>query len=196
MQDKVRQLFTESIQTQIAAGDTLAGVLEQSALMIVQTLLTGNKVICCGYQSCFTLSTHFANLLINHFETERPCLPAITLNSDLNSMSTVARDVNHAEHFSRQVRALANPGDLLLAFSLTGNEAPVVAAIESALTKDLAIIAFNGEEGHDISGLLGNNDIEVKVPSKRPARIMEGHLFHIHLLAELIDETLFPQQEA
>jgi DnaA initiator-associating protein len=106
-------------------------------------------------------------------------------------VDTVATDT-----FSRQVRAYGNAGDLLIVITITGNEKEVISAVEAALTKDMQVIVLSGNDGGELAGLLGPNDVEVRVPSKRPSRIVESHLFNIHCLSELIDLSLFPQEES
>ena len=194
MQESIKTIFTESIQAQIAAGEVLPQTLEASAITIVQSLINGNKVICCGELSCNMLAEHFAGLLVNHNETERPCLPAISLSQNHVHLDMHSND-HEQDKFSRQVRAFAQQGDLLVIFAIDGNEKSIVAAVEAALTKDMKVIALVGDEGGELSGLLGPNDVEVLTPSKRPSRILESHLFNIHCLSQLIDNTLFPQDE-
>ncbi|ATC93328.1 SIS domain-containing protein [Pseudoalteromonas tunicata] len=194
MQEIVKEIYTESIQAQIAAGEVLPGALETAAFTVAQSLINGNKLLCCGASSCQMLADHMANLLVNFYETERPCLPAIALNPVLTHLSSYAEQ-NDSDAFARQVRAFAQQGDLLMVFSINGNEKIVISAIEAALTKDMRVIALVGDDGGELSGLLGPNDVEIRVPSKRPSRIVESHLFNIHCLSELIDMTLFPQDE-
>ena len=83
MQELVKEIYTESIQAQIAAGEALPSALEAAAFTIVQSLINGNKVLCCGGSNNHMLAAHFANLLVNFYETERPCLPAIALSNEL-----------------------------------------------------------------------------------------------------------------
>jgi DnaA initiator-associating protein len=83
----------------------------------------------------------------------------------------------------------------LVVFAIDGNEKSIVAAVEAALTKDMKVIALVGDEGGELIGLLGPNDVEILTPSKRPSRILESHLFNIHCLSQLIDNTLFPQDD-
>ncbi|PAJ72512.1 DnaA initiator-associating protein DiaA [Pseudoalteromonas sp. NBT06-2] len=194
MQDIVKEIYTESIQAHIAAGEVLPSPLESAAFTIAQNLINGNKLICCGYQSCQMLAQHIATILVNCYETERPCLPAIALNTEVNNLSTYAEQNEH-EVFSRQVRAFAQQGDMLLAIAVNGNEKSIISAVESALTKDMTVIVLVGNDGGELSGLLGPNDVEIRVPSKRPSRIIESHLLSLHCLSELIDLTLFPQDE-
>ncbi|CCQ10362.1 Phosphoheptose isomerase [Pseudoalteromonas luteoviolacea B = ATCC 29581] len=194
MQEIIKTIFTESIQAQIAAGEVLQLPLESGALSIAQTLLNGNKLLACGSASCNMLAQHFAGLLVNFFETERPCLPAIALAADHRQL--ISSNTNDdVDVFARQVRAFGQSGDILLVISVDGSEKAIISAAEAALTKDMKIIALVGDEGGELTGLLGPNDVEIKVPSKRPARIVESHLFNLHCLSQLIDNTLFPQEE-
>ncbi|BBN80324.1 DnaA initiator-associating protein DiaA [Pseudoalteromonas sp. A25] len=194
MQESIKSIFTESIQAQIAAGEVLPDALESAALTIVQGLINGNKLLCCGADSCHMLAEHFAGLLVNFYETERPCLPAIALTqTSVHLGQSVATD--DTERFSRQVRAFAQQGDLLLVIAVNGNEKDIVSAAEAALTKDMKVIALVGDDGGELTGLLGPSDVEIRVPSKRPSRIVESHLFITHCLSQLIDNTLFPQGE-
>lgn len=194
MQELVRSIYTEGIQAQIAAGESLPEALEMAAMVSVDTLLTDHKIIVCGARSCSMLANHFAQLLVNFYETERPCLPALVLAAETVHLGHDQTEQHH-EHFARQIRAIAQPGDVLLALSLNGQEKSVVSAVEAALTRDMKVIAMMGDEGGELSGLLGPVDVEVRVPSKRPSRILEAHLFNLHCLVQLIELTLFPHQQ-
>lgn len=195
MQEIVKEIYTESIQAQIAAGEVLPSALESAALTIAQSLINGNKLLCCGSTSNHMLAGHIASLLVNFYETERPCLPAIALNAQQSHLSSYAEPAEH-DVYSRQVRAFAEQGDLLLVIANHGNEKEIVSAVEAALTKDMQVIVMVGDDGGELAGLLGPNDVEIRVPSKRPSRIIESHLFNLHCLSELIDLTLFPQDES
>ena len=78
MQDTIKEIFTESIQVQIAAGEVLPSALESAAFTIAQSLINGNKLICCGTANCHMLAQHIAGILVNHYETERPCYCFVT----------------------------------------------------------------------------------------------------------------------
>lgn len=97
---------------------------------------------------------------------------------------------------SSNVETLFELGDVLLAIYTSGNSRNVVKAIESAVSRDIPIIALTGCDGGDISGLLGESDVEIRVPSSRTSRIQEVHLIVLHTLCEIIDSTLFPQEES
>ena len=194
MQDTIKEIFTESIQVQIAAGEVLPSALESAAFTIAQSLINGNKLICCGASSCHMLAQHIAGVLTNFYETERPCLPAVALSQEQINLSQQSQSDEH-DTFARQIRAFAQQGDLLLVLAVNGNEKNIISAVEAALTRDMKVIVLVGDDGGELVGLLGANDVEIRVPSKRPSRIIESHLVNLHCLSELIDLTLFPQEE-
>ena len=194
MQDTIKKIFTENIQVQIAAGEVLPSALESAAFTIAQSLINGNKLLCCGTASCHMLAQHMAGLLINFYETERPCLPAVALAQEQVNLGP-NNNIDDHETFARQIRAFAQQGDLLLAIAVNGNEKQIISAVEAALTRDMKVIVLVGDDGGELVGLLGPNDVEIGVPSKRPSRIVESHLVNLHCLSELIDLTLFPQEE-
>jgi len=194
MQDTIKEIFTESIQVQIAAGEVLPSALESAAFTIAQSLINGNKLICCGASSCHMLAQHIAGVLTNFYETERPCLPAVALSQEQINLSQQSQ-TDEQDTFARQIRAFAQHGDLLLVLAVNGNEKNIISAVEAALTRDMKVIVLVGDDGGELVGLLGANDVEIRVPSKRPSRIIESHLVNLHCLSELIDLTLFPQEE-
>ncbi len=192
MLESIKESFTESIQTQIAAAELLPEPLSKAAMMMVQCLLNGNKVLCCGNGGSAANAQHFASCLLNRFETERPSLPAIALTADTVTLTAVANDYHYEEIFSKQVRAFGQSGDILLAISSSGNSKDITKAMEAALTRDMTIVALTGKDGGEMAGLLGEQDVEIRIPSQRIARIQEVHLVTLHTLCDLIDQFLFP----
>ncbi|WP_397472832.1 SIS domain-containing protein, partial [Rheinheimera sp.] len=189
MQEHIRQLFSENIQTMIAAGESLASPLENAAFVIVNNLVSGGKVICCGNGATDALAQHFSQLLLDQFETERPCLPAVALQSHNHSL----QHSHQQDYLARQIKALGQSNDVLLVISLTGSEPELIKAVEAALTNDMKIIALTVDGSGELSGLLNQQDVELKVPAHRQSRIFECYTFLLHSLCELIDMTLFPQ---
>jgi len=196
MLEQIKANFTESIQTQIAASESLAASIEHAGLIIVNSLLTGNKILSCGNGASAGHAQHFASLFLNRYETDRPSLPAISLSADNSTITSIANDYQYEDVFSKQLRALGNNGDILLAISCSGNSASVIKAIENAVSRDMPIIALTGKDGGNIAGLLGDNDVEIRVPSARNSRIQEVHFMVINCLCEIVDTTLFPQMES
>jgi DnaA initiator-associating protein len=193
MLERVKHNFRESIETKIAASEELPVAIEKGGMIMVECLLGGNKILSCGNGGSAGDAQHFSSELLNRYETERPSLPAIALTTDSSTITSIANDYSYEEIFSKQVRALGNKGDVLLAISTSGNSKNVIKAIEAAVARDMKIVALTGNDGGEIAGLLGVNDVEIRVPSGRTARIQEVHLLAIHCLCEIIDTTLFPQ---
>ena len=188
---RIKQLFNESIQTKIAAVDLLAGPVNRAGEVMAQCLLNGNKILACGNGGSAGDAAHFSSEMLNRFERERPSLPAIALTTDTPTLTSIANDYHYNEVFAKQVRALGQAGDVLLAISTSGNSKNVITAMEAALSKDMIIVALTGRDGGNMAGLLGPSDVEIRVPSNSTARIQECHLLVIHCLCDFIDRHLF-----
>ncbi|GKX56430.1 DnaA initiator-associating protein DiaA [Leminorella grimontii] len=195
MLERIKGCFTESIQTQIAAAEALPDAISRAAMTIVQSLLNGNKVLTCGNGASAANAQIFAANLINRFETERPSLPAIALSADSVTLTAIGNDGVKDEGYAKQVRALGQAGDILLAITSRGNCRDVIKAVEAAVTRYMTIVALTGSDGGELAGLLGQEDVEIRIPSHRAARIQEMHLLMVNCLCDLIDDTLFPHQD-
>jgi len=196
MLDNIKKSFTESIQTKIAAAEVLPVPIEKAANMMVQALIRGNKILSCGNGGSAGDAQHFSSELLNRYERDRPSLPAMALTTDTSTITSIANDYSYDEIFSKQIKALGQPGDILLAISTSGNSRNVINAMEAALARDMTIVALTGKDGGEMAGFLSENDVEIRVPSSRTARIQEVHLLVIHNLCESIDNALFPISES
>ncbi len=188
---RIQNHFEESIQTKQASMMELGETIDQAAQALVECLLGQGKILTCGNGGSAADAQHFSSELINRFETERPSLPAIALTTDSSTITSIANDYHYAEIFSKQVMALGQEKDVLLAISTSGNSSNVNKAIEAAHERDMRVIAFTGKDGGELAGELRQGDIELRVPSDRTAYIQEVHLMLIHCLCDLIDHQLF-----
>jgi DnaA initiator-associating protein len=195
MLERIKDSFTESIQTKIDAAEALPESIEKAAEMMVQCLLGGNKILSCGNGGSAGDAQHFSAELLNRYEIERPPLPAIALSCDTSTITAIANDYSYDEIFSKQILALGQPGDILLAISTSGNSGNIIKAMEAALSRDMTIVALTGKDGGAMAGLMSAGDVEIRVPSNVTARIQEVHLLVIHCLCDNIDRTLFPLDE-
>ncbi|RLR18115.1 DnaA initiator-associating protein DiaA [Sodalis-like symbiont of Bactericera trigonica] len=192
MLERIKGCFTESIQTQIAAAEALPDAIAHAANVLAQALLDDKKILCCGNGTSAANAQHFAACMLNRFEAERPSLPAMALNADTVVLTAIANDRQHDEIYAKQVRALGQVGDVLLAISTRGNSRDIVKSVEAAVTRDMKIIALTGYDGGELAGLLGQQDVEIRIPSHRSARIQEMHMLTVNCLCDLIDNKLFP----
>ncbi|MDQ1362417.1 MAG: D-sedoheptulose 7-phosphate isomerase, partial [Pseudomonadota bacterium] len=121
---------------------------------------------------------------------ERPGLPAIALTTDTSTITSIANEYHYDRIFARQIEALGQQGDILLAISTSGNSNNVVKAVEAAHARGMTVVALSGKNGGALVACLNENDIELRVPSNVTARIQETHLLIIHCLCDLIDQQL------
>lgn len=188
--EAVQKNFTESIETLIEAENRLSKVITEGAELIVNRLLKGGKVLCCGNGGSAAEAQLFVSRMLNRFERERPGLPAIALTTDSVTLTSIASDYDYDEIFVKQIHALGHPGDLLLAISTDGESDSINAAIEAAQEGDMQVLALSGDQGGRMAGLLRSQDLEIRVPSVKRPRIQEAHLLIIHCICDLIDKQL------
>jgi D-sedoheptulose 7-phosphate isomerase len=189
MDERVRRHFEESIATKQAAVG-LAPAIAAAAATMTRCLLEDGKILSCGNGGSAADAQHFSSELLNRFELERPGLPALALTTDSSTLTSIANDYAFVEVFAKQVRALGQPADVLLAISTSGNSENVLRAIGAAHERGLRVVALTGRDGGAIAGSLVDGDIEIRVPAERTARIQEVHLLIIHCLCDLIDAEL------
>jgi len=190
---RIKQNFHDSINTKQLAADLLAEPLATAAQMITQCLLGGGKILSCGNGGSAGDAQHFSSEMLNRFEMERPGLPAVALTTDSSTLTSIANDYSYDQVFSKQVSALGQQGDILLAISTSGNSTNVNRAIEAAHEREMQVIALSGKQGGDMASTLTADDVEIRVPSDSTARIQEVHLLAIHCICDLVDHQLLGQ---
>ena len=192
---RIGQHFADSAQTKLDAAEIMAGPLAQAAELMVSCLIGNGKVLACGNGGSAADAQHFAAELVGRFEVERQGLAAIALTTDTSIMTAVGNDYGYNAVFERQVRALGQSGDVLLAISTSGNSPSIIEAIRAAHDNDLRVVALTGKGGGQMGGMLRDGDIHLCVPSSRTARIQETHLLSIHCLCDAIDCLLLGVEE-
>lgn len=188
---RIENHFSHSLAVKSRALQELPPVIEAASKAMASCLLEGGKILTCGNGGSAGDAQHFASELINRYERERPGLPAIALTTDTFVLTSIANDYAYSEVFAKQVRALGQGGDMLLAISTSGNSGNVLHAVEAAQTQDMKVVALSGRDGGRLSGLLNPAAIEIRVHADSTARIQEVHLLVIHCLCDLIDHQLF-----
>lgn len=184
---RISENFSESAHLKLQSMDALAGPIAAAAKRMVQCLNNDGKILACGNGGSAADCQHFSAELLNRFEMERPGLAAIALTTDTSTLTSIANDYDYEQIFSRQVRALGNAKDLLVAISTSGNSRNVIAAIEAAHECQMGVIALTGRGGGKIGEILQPSDVHVCVPASSTARIQEVHLLSLHCLCDAID---------
>ena len=187
---RVREHFAESIATKQTAADVIAESIVAAGRVMSEALLADCKILSCGNGGSAADAQHFSSELLNRFEMERPGLPAMALTTDASTVTSISNDYSYEEIFSKQVRALGKPGDVLLGISTSGNSENVIRAINAAHERGMKVVALSGRDGGRMADMFAEGDVEIRVPATRTARVQEVHLLVIHCLCDLIDTTL------
>jgi D-sedoheptulose 7-phosphate isomerase len=177
----------------LAAFQRARPLLEPTARLadaVISVLRGGGKLLLCGNGGSAADSQHIATELTVRFETSRRGLPAIALTTDTSALTAAGNDLGFDHIFARQVAALGRPGDLLLAFSTSGNSPNILAALEEARRGGLATACLTGRDGGRVAAH-GLADHCLIVPDENTARIQEVHIFLGHLVCAAVDDA-FP----
>ncbi|HQU14913.1 MAG: phosphoheptose isomerase [Chromatiales bacterium 21-64-14] len=190
----IRQNFEESIAVKRQALEAVATAIARAAETITTGLLDGHKVLACGNGGSAADAQHFAAEMLNRYEIQRPGLPAVALTTDSSTLTSIANDESFDEIFAKQVQALGQPGDVLLAISTSGNSRNILRAAQAAHDRDMVVIALNGRDGGSLATVLEERDVEIRVPGTSTARIQEVHILIVHCLCDLVDRQLLGQE--
>jgi D-sedoheptulose 7-phosphate isomerase len=184
---RISEHFIDSAQTKLSSTEVLAAPIADAVELMVESLMATGKILACGNGGSAADAQHFAAELVGRYERERPELAAIALTVDSSILTAIANDYSFEQVFAKQVRALGQPQDVLLAISTSGNSANVIAAIDAAHEREMRVVALTGRGGGGIAELLTDRDIHICVPAERTARIQEVHLLTLHCLCDGID---------
>lgn len=193
--ERIKHNFNESIQTKAASMDVLVDPIAQAGELMVQCLLNNHKILSCGNGGSAADAQHFSAEMLNRFEAERPSLPAMALTTDASTVTSIANDYSFNEIFAKQIKALGQAGDILLAISTSGQSKNILHAVAAAHMRDMCIVALTGRDGGEMPNLLNAQDVEIRVPADSTARIQETHLLIIHCICDIIDRQLFETED-
>jgi D-sedoheptulose 7-phosphate isomerase len=182
----IDEVFEEHRQVVADSAAVLPPVVKEAALLIQACLAQGNKVLVCGNGGSAADAQHFAAELLGRFEVDRRAFAAVALTTDSSSLTAIANDLGFDQIFSRQVEALARPGDVLVAISTSGDSANVVRAAQSALAIGCTVVGMTGQGG---GALAEPCDLLIAVPSSHVARIQEVHSLCLHALCGAIEQA-------
>lgn len=188
----MQQFISRQLQEHLALFQRieheLTAPIARLAERLIDTLRIGNKLLIMGNGGSAADAQHFAGEIVSRFRMERPALPAIALSTDTSIITAIGNDYGFERIFSRQVEALAAPGDAVIGISTSGNSPNVQQALEVARAAGCSTIGLLGKDGGSIKALC---DIPLIIPSNDTPRVQEGHITVIHILCDLIEQGLF-----
>ncbi|RZL98589.1 MAG: SIS domain-containing protein [Variovorax sp.] len=196
LEQRIQQHFIDSADLKYQAGPALSKPISQAMQALLACVTSGGKILACGAGVSGLLAQQFAAQFVGRFERERPGLAALALlGGDPSDPAADTPEAADAGHFARQVHALGQAGDVLLALSATGQSAGVLAAIEAAHAREMTVVALLGASGGAAGRALRETDVQVRVPHERAVRIHEVHLIALHCLCDGVDAQLLGEQE-
>jgi D-sedoheptulose 7-phosphate isomerase len=191
----LKQHFEEGIELRKRMAETMPAQIARAGEALALALKAGRKVLSCGNGGSAADAQHFAAEMVGRFERERPGLPGIALTTDTSALTAIANDYDFDRVFSRQVEALGQAGDFLLAISTSGNSKNVIGAIKAAQARNMAVIALTGRDGGAMGTMLGPRDFHLNVAHPRTMRVQEIHLLALHCLCEVVDIVIFGEKK-
>lgn len=188
MKEKILKAFKESISVKQKFVDENIDTIIEVSRLIADTFNRGNKLLLFGNGGSACDASHIAAEFVNRFKKERPAFPAIALNTDMAVITSIANDYDYVNIFVRQLKALAQDGDLVIAISTSGTSPNVIKAVDAARKKKLKTIAMTGGKGDKLAV---KSDYVFAIPSNNTPRIQETHITLAHVLCQMVEEILF-----
>ena len=189
MKDKILKAFEDSVSVKTKFIDEkTADKIFEAAKIIAQAFNDGKKLLLFGNGGSSTDASHLAAEFVNRFKIERPGLPALALNTDMAVITSIANDYDFSEVFAKQLKSLAEEGDIVIAISTSGNSPNILKAMDVARKRKLITIAFTDAKGDLFASKATHSFI---VPSEETPRIQETHITLGHVLCQMVEEILF-----
>ena len=195
LEQRIQQHFIDSADLKYQAAQALSAPIAAAVQAILACVTSGGKVLACGNGPSAAEAQQFAAFCVAGFERDRPELAAVALTSDSTLLTLAGGGSDGAQQFARQVRALGQAGDVLLALSVTGNDANVIAATEAAHERDMTVVILTGRTGGKLAAMVRETDVLISVPHDRAARVREVHALVLHCLCDGVDAQLLGEQE-
>lgn len=190
--EMIQTHLEESSRVKLLTRDRCLDALILAAEMTATAFQSGHKMLLCGNGGSAADCQHLAAEFVSSLSTsyERPGMPAIALTTDTSMITSRSNDYGFESIFSRQVEAIGQSGDLLIAFSTSGNSANVLAAVKTAKQMDLKVIGYLGNGGGKIGELC---DVALIVPSENTQHIQESHIALYHLHCGMVERMVYPK---
>ena len=184
----IKSNFIENQKINLLSVDKISPSIDSAVNCLIKMINDSGKLMSCGNGGSSGDAQHIASEFVNRFEIERKEMPAISLNSDTTTITSIGNDYGYEYIFSKQINAIGNEKDILMAFTTSGNSKNIIEAIYAAKRKNIKVLLVTGGTGGKAKDLIGPDDISIIVPSNRTSRIQEMTLIVIHSICECIDK--------
>lgn len=186
----MKEIIKNHINTHIEIAQKFSSEMpdiEGVALVSIEALRNGNKLLIAGNGGSVADAQHFAAELIGRFKKERKALPALALDANPSAVTAISNDYSFEQVFARQIEALARPGDVFFGISTSGNSKNIIEAAKTAKKFGCKVVGLTGETGGAMKEVC---DFLINIPSQETPRIQEMHTLVIHTLSDAIEDAL------
>src|SRR5690554_3334600 len=190
-EQKINQWFASHMEHTAQAASSAGPAIEEVADAFVNTLLQDGKIVACANGNANVVAQYFCTALLSRFDQERPALPAINLEADATTYSAICRDNRFNDTFSRQVKAIGKPGDLLFVIVDDGHKAILIQAIQAAHDREMNVVVLSAREKSDITSLMHAEDHEIALNDLSPTAATPLLMVVVNALCSLVDSKLF-----
>ncbi|MDA8174257.1 MAG: D-sedoheptulose 7-phosphate isomerase [Nitrospiraceae bacterium] len=188
MKEKILGIFEESNSVKEKFARENHALIEDVSRAIAEAFSHGRRVFLFGNGGSANDASHIAGEFVNRFKLERPPLPAIAINTDFGVMTAISNDYDFAEVFAKQLKALAEEGDIAVAITTSGGSANVIKGLEAAKKKKMRTVVLTGAKGAKFAA---RAEFGFVVPSADTPRVQETHITLGHVICQLVEEILF-----
>lgn len=196
LEQRIQQHFIDSADLKYQSAQSLSAPISAAVQALLACITGGGKILACGAGVSASQAQMFASLCVSGFERDRPELAAVALSADSGFLASVSGAAGLSTHYlARQVRALGQASDVLLAISITGNDHSLLEAVEAAHERDMMVVVLTGHTGGALAGRMRETDVLICVPHERPARVRETHDLVLNCLCDGVDTQLLGEQE-
>jgi DnaA initiator-associating protein len=184
----IKSNFIENQKINLTSVNEILPSIESATDCLINMIKSSGKLMSCGNGGSSGDAQHITSEFVNRFEIERKEMPAISLNSDTATMTSIGNDYGYEYIFSKQINAIGYEKDVLMAFTTSGNSKNILEAINVAQKKNIKVLLVTGGNGGKAQNLMGSDDVSIIIPSNRTSRIQEMTLIVIHSICECIDK--------
>jgi len=192
IEDPLQSSVAEHVDLAYRSLDLLYEELYNAIDVLTETLLSEHRILVCGSGVASALGQVFCASLLGQQEIERPALPAICLSTDQTSLGSINDHFDRREIYSRQISALGQPGDCLLAIASPdiGSDY-LIPAVRAAQSRDMRVLVLSAQSAEDFSAVLEESDVELQLPESSPARALECQLMLLNILSSMLEKRMF-----